>query len=224
MVSENKRILIYGDSNSWGYLDDGNGERFQRRWPIEMADHLSQTLSVDLIEECLPARTTNLSDPVLGSSFNGELTLEAILLSHQPIDHVLIMLGTNDLKAQFDRNINDIVNAIIGLAKITKSTPAGRGGWFSDDVPDVSIICPLVIGQRANDPSWERADEWSGAYEKSLLLSSTLQKACNLSDINMIDGNKFGSSSKHDPIHWNQENHQLFGQKFAKAIQPFLLD
>ncbi|MBT6008566.1 MAG: arylesterase, partial [Rhodobacterales bacterium] len=32
-MSENKRILVYGDSNSWGYLDDGSGERFQDRWP-----------------------------------------------------------------------------------------------------------------------------------------------------------------------------------------------
>ena len=223
-MTENKRILIYGDSNSWGYLDDGNGERFQYRWPIEMANYLSNIFSVDLIEECLPARTTNLSDPVLGSSFNGELTLEAILLSHQPIDHVLIMLGTNDLKARFNRNINDIVNAIIGLAKITRSTPAGRGGWFSDDAPDVSIICPLVIGKKANDPSWDRADEWTGAYEKSLLLAYNLQKACNLAGINMIDGNEFGSSSENDPIHWDQKNHQRFGQKLAKAIQPLLLD
>ena len=223
-MTENKRILIYGDSNSWGYLDDGNGERFQYRWPIEMANYLSNIFSVDLIEECLPARTTNLSDPVLGSSFSGELTLEAILLSHQPIDHVLIMLGTNDLKARFNRNINDIVNAIIGLAKITRSTPAGRGGWFSDDAPDVSIICPLVIGKKANDPSWDRADEWTGAYEKSLLLAYNLQKACNLAGINIIDGNEFGSSSEHDPIHWDQKNHQRFGQKLAKAIQPLLLD
>jgi lysophospholipase L1-like esterase len=206
MMTENKRILIYGDSNSWGYLDDGNGERFQYRWPIEMANYLSNIFSVDLIEECLPARTTNLSDPVLGSSFNGELTLEAILLS------------------RFNRNINDIVNAIIGLAKITRSTPAGRGGWFSDDAPDVSIICPLVIGKKANDPSWDRADEWTGAYEKSLLLAYNLQKACNLAGINMIDGNEFGSSSEHDPIHWDQKNHQRFGQKLAKAIQPLLLD
>ena len=223
-MTENKRILIDVYSNSGGYLDDGNGERFQYRWPIEMANYLSKIFSVDLIEECLPARTTNLSDPVLGSSFNGELTLEAILLSHQPIDHVLIMLGTNDLKARFNRNINDIVNAIIGLAKITRSTPAGRGGWFSDDAPDVSIICPLVIGKKANDPSWDRADEWTGAYEKSLLLAYNLQKACNLAGINMIDGNEFGSSSEHDPIHWDQKNHQRFGQKLAKAIQPLLLD
>ena len=223
-MSENKRILIYGDSNSWGYLDDGSGERFQGRWPIEMVKHLSQTHSVDLIEECLPARTTNLSDPVLGSSFNGELTLEAILLSHQPIDHVLIMLGTNDLKAKFDRSINDITNAIVGLAEIAKSTPAGRGGWFSDQTPNVVVICPLKIGQKAEDPNWDRFEEWVGAYEKSILLPDTLKKACNSVGLNMIDGNQLGVSSEFDPIHWNQEIHQRFGLKMAKAIQAFFLD
>ena len=48
MVSENKRILIYGDSNSWAYLDDGNGERFQRRWPIEMAGGMMTNIAYEL--------------------------------------------------------------------------------------------------------------------------------------------------------------------------------
>ena len=223
-MSENKRILVYGDSNSWGYLDDGSGERFQDRWPVEMDKHLSYDLLITLIEECLPARTTNLADPELGSSFNGEATLEAVLLSHQPLDHVLIMLGTNDLKAKFDRNINDIARAIINLAEIARSTPAGRGGWFSDQTPNVSVICPLIIGQRVSDLKWDRFEEWVGAYEKSILLVDTLKRACNAVNINMIDGNQFGSSSELDPIHWNKENHQRFGQKMAKAIQAFLLD
>ena len=36
------RILVYGDSNSWGYLDDGSGIRHPERWPVVMARHLRQ--------------------------------------------------------------------------------------------------------------------------------------------------------------------------------------
>ena len=35
------RILVYGDSNSWGYLDDGSGVRFAGRWPVSMASALT---------------------------------------------------------------------------------------------------------------------------------------------------------------------------------------
>ena len=214
-MTDNLRILVYGDSNSWGYLDDGEGQRSDNRWPIEMARHLSLSRSVTLIEECLPARTTNLSDPVLGQSFNGQLTLEAILLSHQPLDHVLIMLGTNDLKAQFDRGVHDIAKAIVSLAELTRSTPAGRGGWFADQTPGVSVICPLVIGPLASDATWEKAGEWAGAMDKSNMLAQILRQACNEASIHMIDGNQFGSSSVRDPIHLDQETHIRFGKNMA---------
>lgn len=217
-MSDNFRILVYGDSNSWGYLDDGEGQRFSNRWPVEMVRYLSHNRSVTLIEECLPARTTNLSDPVLGPSFNGELTLEAILLSHQPLDYVLIMLGTNDLKTQFNRGVHDIAKAIVSLAELARSTPAGRGGWFADQTPDVSVISPLVIGQRARDTTWEKAEEWRGAIDKSNVLAQTLQQACNAASIHMIDGNQFGYSSELDPIHWDQETHIRFGKKMAEVL------
>ena len=92
------RILVYGDSNSWGYLDDGSGTRHPERWPVMMARHLRQTgIAAELVEECLPGRTTNLDDPQKGAWCNGRTPLRAILLSQQPLDHVLLMLGTNDL-------------------------------------------------------------------------------------------------------------------------------
>ena len=221
-MSDQKRILIYGDSNSWGYLDDGLGQRFERRWPVEMHTRLSAGQHISLIEECLPGRTTNLPDPVMGASFNGQPPFEAILLSHQPLDHIVIMLGTNDLKARFNRTAADIASAVVGLAQMARSVPAGRGGWSSALVPDISVICPLVIGQRAADPNWERADEWAGANEKSAALPAALQQACNASGLRMIDGNEFGRSSERDPIHWDENTHIRFGAGIAQALQPCL--
>ncbi|MEE3025708.1 MAG: arylesterase, partial [Pseudomonadota bacterium] len=75
------RILVYGDSNSWGYLDDGSGLRFADRWPVSMARRLTAAgQDVELIEECLPGRTTNVDDPQEGAWCNGLTPLEAILL------------------------------------------------------------------------------------------------------------------------------------------------
>lgn len=221
-MSGEKRILVYGDSNSWGYLDDGLGQRFARRWPVEMQNQLSAVQQVSVIEECLPGRTTNLPDPVMGTAFNGHSPFEAVLLSHQPLDHILIMLGTNDLKARFNRKADDIAAAIVGLAQMARSVPAGRGGWSSALTSDISVICPLVIGQRAADPNWERVDEWAGANEKSAALPLALQQACNTAGLRMVDGNEFGRSSERDPIHWGEDTHIRFGAGMAQALQPYL--
>ena len=217
-----KRILIYGDSNSWGYLDDGQGQRFDRRWPVEMCRHLSKINPVSLIEECLPGRTTNIDDPVMGNAFNGLTPLETVLLSHQPLDHIVIMLGTNDLKARFSRSAEDIAAAAVELAKMARSVPAGRGGWARDQTAEVSLVCPLVLGQKAGDPMWERANEWAGATEKSEALASAFQTLCSAAKIRLIDGNLFGQSSLRDPIHWEAQTHLGFGQGMARALQPQL--
>ena len=221
-MSKETRILIYGDSNSWGYLDDGLGQRFARRWPVEMLTLLSAQHSVSVIEECLPGRTTNLPDPVMGACFDGQIPLEALLRSHQPLDHILIMLGTNDLKARFNRTAEDIAAAVVGLAKMARSVPVGRGGWSSAVAPEVSVICPLIIGQKASDPGWERVDEWAGANKKSEALPLALQRACSAASVTMFDGNEFGQSSERDPIHWSEETHIRFGAGMAQAIQPYL--
>ena len=81
------RILIYGDSNSWGYLDDGSGQRFGGRWPQQMASQLG----AEIIEECLPGRVTHGADPAEGPQFDGTAPFLAILMSHQPLDHVIII-------------------------------------------------------------------------------------------------------------------------------------
>ena len=222
MTAETKRLLIYGDSNSWGYLDDGLGHRFERRWPVEMCRHLSAVQPVTLIEECLPGRTTNIDDPVMGTAYNGLSPLEAVLLSHQPLDHIVIMLGTNDLKARFSRSAEDIASAAVGLANLARSVPAGRGGWSGGQTSEVSLVCPLVLGQRAGDHAWERADEWAGAPEKSAALAAAFQAACHTANIRLIDGNLFGRSSARDPIHWDAQTHLEFGEGMARTLQPNL--
>lgn len=223
-MSESLRILIYGDSNSWGYLDDGLGHRYDRRWPVEMQKHLSALTSVSLTEECLPGRTTDLDDLVMGGCFNGHVPFEAILRSHQPLDHILIMLGTNDLKARFNRTADDIAAAVVDLAETARSVPAGRGSWSGAQTPEVIIVCPLMIGRRARDPGWERVEEWTGAFEKSQALPSALQAACRTAGLRMIDGNQFGCSSERDPIHWDEQTHIRFGKGIARTLQPNLTE
>ena len=125
------RILVYGDSNSWGYLDDGSGQRFADRWPVSMAQALTAAgQHVELVEECLPGRTTNVDDPQEGAWCNGLTPFEAILLSQQPLDRILIMLGTNDLKHRFGRDaIHD--NGRSDVACVDCHEDSRRSRWMA---------------------------------------------------------------------------------------------
>ena len=90
-----KTILCYGDSNTWGFEPvTRNLYGRTERWTGILRQELG--LDYDVIEEGLNGRTTVWDDPIEGHK-NGKEQIIPILKSHQPLDLVTIMLGTNDL-------------------------------------------------------------------------------------------------------------------------------
>ena len=213
------RILVYGDSNSWGYLDDESGHRHPDRWPVVMARTLYQAgIEVELVEECLPGRTTNIDDPQEGAWCNGRTPLRAILLSQQPLDHILIMLGTNDMKARFGRDAAAITDGVMSLVAIASETASGPGGWHSQTMSPVTVICPPELGERVDDPAWLRHREWLGGRATSQKLPETLKQACMSAGVGFIDGTRYAVSSSTDPIHWSGDTQIAFGTGIATEI------
>ena len=213
------RILIYGDSNSWGYLDDGSGQRFEGRWPISMAQALSAAgQDVELVEECLPGRTTNVDDPQEGAWCNGLTPFEAILLSQQPVDKIMIMLGTNDLKRRFGRDATAVTIGLMSLVSRATETAAGPGGWHAESTAKVTVICPPELGGWADDPNWVRFEEWRGGRAVSADLPAAMATAAVAKGVGFIDANQFVESSDRDPIHWSADSHLAFGTAIAGML------
>ena len=94
-----KNVLFYGDSNTWGYQGDDPLHRLDadKRYTGVVA---SQFPDVHFIEEGLCGRTICNTDPV-DYGRNGMDMLPALLATHDPIDVIVIMLGTNDSKAMY---------------------------------------------------------------------------------------------------------------------------
>jgi len=92
-----KNILAFGDSLTWGYIA-GLRERhpFDVRWPNVLAAGLDGKARV--IEEGHNGRTTVFDDPTTLDDRNGANVLPVMLSTHQPLDLVIILLGTNDIK------------------------------------------------------------------------------------------------------------------------------
>ena len=100
-----KTILCFGDSNTWGFDPDATASSpypirhaHDVRWTGVLARELGQEFHV--IEEGQNGRTTVHEDPIVQHR-NGRTYLPPCLESHKPIDLVVLMLGTNDLKAMF---------------------------------------------------------------------------------------------------------------------------
>lgn len=107
---QKKRVLCYGDSNTWAPdMDSGGRLNDSDRWTGRLAQHLGKDWTI--IEEGLSGRTTVLDDPYEPFR-NGRQYLTPCLLSHQPLDLVIVMLGTNDLKSRFNVTAEDIGRGI----------------------------------------------------------------------------------------------------------------
>jgi|TARA_B110000114_G_scaffold157372_1_gene171868 lysophospholipase L1-like esterase len=217
-------IYIFGDSNSWGYSSDGKGSKYELRWPVVMLQNLQKIKSTfSVIEDSLPGRTTDLDDPQDGEFLNGASNLKSSLLAQSPINHSIIMLGTNDLKSRFNKSAKEIAKSLIDLANITLSSKAGKGGWHDENSPSVSIICPPILGEQTNNPdwndeTWRTYKQWEGGYEKSKILAKEIQLLCNAKNIHFINSNNYIKCSKKDPIHWDEEAHLIFGKTVADIL------
>ena len=99
LYSRKKRLLCYGDSNTWGYIPGSAGRyTFNQRWPGVLQNELVGRARV--FEDGLSGRTTIYDDP-FEKNLNGEKHLLAALKRCTPLDLVILMLGTNDLKSYF---------------------------------------------------------------------------------------------------------------------------
>ena len=94
-----KNILCFGDSNTWGCVP-GVFSRFplDKRWTGLLAKALGEEYHV--IEDGVKGRTVAVDDPHVPFR-NGLSSLGYSLLRASPIDLMIVMLGTNDIKSFF---------------------------------------------------------------------------------------------------------------------------
>ena len=176
-------------------------------------------LDVEIIEDCLPGRTTNIDDAQDGSHLNGAKVLMSSLLANSPIDLVIIMLGTNDLKIRFQRTPDAIAEGIKELINTVKNTNSGPGGWHDQNKSDLFIICPPSLNIKSNDTNWIKFNEWENGLVKSTKLYDSLKKVCEQNNVFLFDSNQIIQSSTFDPIHWSKKTHKIFAKKIAELIK-----
>jgi len=122
-VEKIMRILCIGDSNTWGYVPGEDGVRTDKRWTKLLAEFRPNDT---IIEEALCGRTVTAKDTIVPVRC-GIDTLPILMLSHVPVDLVIIMLGTNDLKKQFNPSAKHIARGIEELLPLRRKTDGRKG-------------------------------------------------------------------------------------------------
>jgi len=206
-------VLCFGDSNTYG-RDAKTKGRFEIhvRWPGVLQNILGDEYYV--IEEGLNGRTTVWDDPMRGhEKRNGSKYLLPCLESHCPIDLVIMMLGTNDLKARFAVTPYDIGQSLGYLIEIIKNSNCGRDG----SVPEILILAPPPLGKLT-----EYAETFTGGVEKSKHLSKHYQIIAQQYGCKFFDTAAIIQTSKIDGLHIDPEEHRVLGEKVAELVKKIL--
>jgi lysophospholipase L1-like esterase len=206
-----KTILCYGDSSTWGW-NPATQSRYVRheRWPGVLRQELGEGYLV--IEEGLNGRTTVWDDPIEGYK-NGKEYLIPCLETHKPIDLVLIMLGTNDLKERFSVPACDVAAGACVLVDIVAKSEAGPG----DGAPQVLLIAPPPIAKLS-----EFAEMFSGGTAKSKMLSHHFRLVAEEHGFTLLDASEVIVSSDVDGIHFDPGEHRKLGEVVAAHVRQML--
>jgi len=207
-----RTILLYGDSNTHGTLPAtalGVGARYGReeRW----AGRLQQLLPAwEVIAEGLPGRTTVHDDPIEGAHRNGLTVLPAILESHRPLDVVLLMLGTNDLKERFSVNAGDIALGLERLVRVIRASGAGPGGA----APGVLLVAPPPILETGC-----LALMFRGGAVKSQALAGEIAAMADRAGVPFLDAGRVVQVSAVDGVHYDPPANPALAAAIAAAVE-----
>ena len=216
-----KHILCFGDSNTHGYCADpadcaDGGVRFaeEQRWTQLLQADLGQDYLV--IEEGLSGRTTCFDDPI-HEGLNGLDYIYPCLKSHEAIDLLIIMLGTNDTKDRFYASAACIGLGMARLVNKAKSTDCWGG-----KTPNILVIAPPPIGEGMLTSS-VAATMGQLCVEKSRQLADSYREQCELLNVSFLDAGAIGCEfNTVDFMHLTSRGHRTLAEELAKLIPQLL--
>lgn len=206
-----KRLLCYGDSNTWGY-DPVTHNRFPQniRWTGLLQEKLKDA-GVRVLEEGRNGRTTVFEDPSW-EGLCGYAALLEILQAHKPLDAAILMLGTNDCKTCFHASAEQIADGAAQCIDLLLQ-------YVSAD--NILLISPLHLGpdvwQSDHDPDFDKK-----SIATSRQLADAYRKVAVQKQVRFLDAAQYAAASSADDEHLDPAGHAVMADIILKTISDML--
>jgi lysophospholipase L1-like esterase len=212
-----KTILAYGDSLTYGASPVPNGPRhaYEDRWPTALEKGLGGEARV--IAEGLGGRTTAHDDWFANADRNGARVLPTLLESHSPLDLVIIMLGTNDLKPHLGRTAAEAGRGMGRLVQVIRGHYAGR----REAEPKIILVAPPRLVDTDN---LDMKGHFGGdGFEKaSHNFASEYRKRADEHGVGFFDASTVANTDPRDGIHLDQTNTRAIGEGLVPIVKSTL--
>ncbi|WP_029660124.1 SGNH/GDSL hydrolase family protein [Aliihoeflea sp. 2WW] len=210
-----KTILCYGDSITWGSdAETGGRHAFADRWPNVLQAALGS--DIQIIAEGLRGRTTAFDEHLADCDRNGARILPTVLYTHAPIDLVIILLGSNDMKPAIAGTALAAMQGMRRLVELIKFN-AMRDG--QSEPPAVLIVAPPPLCETANT---EYSAMFAGGVEQSQMLASFYADLADEWGCGFFDAGSVAETTPVDGVHLDAENTRAIGRGLEPIVRMML--
>lgn len=192
-----KRIVVFGDSNTYGYRGfDGGRYRSEDRWV-----NIAGQIAGDEFE-------------IINQGMNGRIAYNYVPPCIEA-DYVCVMLGSNDLLCGFGFDAEQL--ARLAFKVVEKARILMDANYPENDCKYVLISPPHITKDILNGP-WQTAYEGPETLETSRKFASAYESVAKEAGILFFDAAPYGQTCKEDGIHLTEEGHRLLGEAFGRFI------
>jgi len=220
-----RKILCYGDSNTWGVIPRWEitslpSERYDKktRWTQVMAADLGQEW--ELIEEGLGGRTTMYQIP--GEDYRrGDWYLTPCLLSHRPLDCIVLMLGSNDLQPRMHEQPFTREQMYAGPRRLLELILAQPQCGAGNQPPKILLLAPTPLKLPQVPPRVPGAIDETSVH-LSHEFASVYEEIAKEYGCGFLDAGLFACPDDSDGAHFTKESHVRLGHGVAAAVKSMV--
>ena len=199
-----KKILCYGDSNTFGY-NPVDSSRFDEntRWTALLQKKLGA--EYEITEEGACDRT-GFVDNDKGFLFSARRHFPKIINKAKDIDILILAIGTNDLQSKYDISFSQFEKGLESL--ITSAI---------NNVKRIVLVPSVILDNEVLEGFFKiQFDEIS--VSKSKKVGKIYRKLGKVYNLDLFDINEFVRPSSFDGLHYDEKDHKIIADRLTDYI------
>lgn len=198
-----KKILCFGDSNTYGY-NPKNAQRFENRW--------TNILST-LLDDCEIVEAGGNNRTAFSKDINGICGIDILekYLTEQ-YDIIILAIGINDLQISYNCDLKTFEQGITKLVQTAKNL-----------CPDAKIILvsPSIIKENILSSYFKILFD-KISIEKSYKIPPVYKEIAEENNCIYLDLNKIAEVSEIDGLHYEYSEHEKIANEINKLIKTII--
>ncbi len=199
-----KRVLCFGDSNTFGY-NPHNGNRYNKniRWTGILQKFAGD--NYEIIEAGGNNRTA-FSDNPEGVAYTGYKLIQEYLKDN--FDCIILAIGINDLQKFYNPTLEQFQKSMQSFVSLVVEQPAAS---------EIIILAPSHIRENILNSNFRFLFD-EASVEKSKQITPIYEKIAKDYHCKFLDLNKLVQTSDIDGLHYEADQHKIIAENVIKLL------